>query len=128
MTTQSKIIVLWGLFLLGMVFHSLIGLMPLFFGESVAIAESTGKMPDSMAYMSLTFYLLPMVCIIVSLYTASQWHRVMNLIVATGFASASIFHLVAEVSSGVVQVILLTFVFIVTAILAWTSYNWVREK
>ena len=69
MTNRQKIITLWTVFLFGMTFHSLLAIMPVFFGADAAIPGSTGSVPDSMMWMSLLIYLLPMSLIVLILFT-----------------------------------------------------------
>jgi hypothetical protein len=45
LSSQAKIIALWAVFLFGMVFHSQLGMMPMLYGESVAMPNAKGKMP-----------------------------------------------------------------------------------
>ena len=128
MRNQTKIIVLWSLFLLGMAFHSILAIMPLFFGESITIADSTGVMPISIGWTVLIFYLIPMICITALLYCKKKWHRVVNLLMAVFFAIASLFHLYKELESNITQLILLSFILVITLLLTFSSFKWFKES
>jgi len=128
MTKHNKIIILWQLYLFGMVFHTLISLMPIFFGASVAIESATGVMPESIGWKLLVFLVLPMICITVSLFTNAKWHRLSNLVVAALFTLASLMHLINDGGSSIFQAILLSYVLVVTVLLTWVSYSRFREN
>jgi hypothetical protein len=53
---QGQIIALWVVFLFGMVFHSQLAMMPLLYGESIAIPRYGGKTPVSHLWMMLGFF------------------------------------------------------------------------
>jgi len=61
MKSQTKIIVLWSLILFKLVFHSLIELIPLFSETSILMPETTSKIVESMPWISLIIYLIPMI-------------------------------------------------------------------
>ena len=130
MTNRLKVIVLWTIFLFGMVFHSLIAMMPLFFGESVAIPDATGAVPVSMMWMSLAFYLLPMIFITTTLFIETSWYKITNFVFSVLFSLMNIFHLFehfSQASVDFVQVALLTFVLIASILLNIAAFKWMKE-
>ncbi|MGJ5634778.1 hypothetical protein ABF638_37040, partial (plasmid) [Nostoc sp. CALU 1950] len=62
---QGKIITLWIVFLLGLLFHSQLGLMPIFYGLSVADsqAQSIAEVAPIM-WLMLGFFVFPMAAIV----------------------------------------------------------------
>ncbi|MGV8092660.1 MAG: hypothetical protein AB2L24_12455 [Mangrovibacterium sp.] len=127
MKNSTKIIVLWGLLLLGLTFHSLLEMMPLFFGADISMPGSDGSMPGSMAWMCLVLYLIPMLCMMATLYLSSAWYKVTNLVLAALFTVINAFHLIEEIGWSE-QLVLLTFVLFVSVLLTIASYRWLRGK
>ncbi|HEY9607017.1 MAG TPA: hypothetical protein V6C85_35745, partial [Allocoleopsis sp.] len=76
---QEKIIVLWIVFLLGLLFHTQLGLMPLFHGLDVADshAKSMAEIAPIM-WLMLGFFVLPMGVIVATLLIDSRRYRRFN--------------------------------------------------
>lgn len=130
MTNRLKVIVLWIIFLFGMAFHSLIALTPIFFGASVAIPGATGAVSGFMMWMSLAFYLLPMIFISTALFLESSWYKITNFVLSVLFSLMNVFHLFEHFSHApvdFVQVALLTFVLIASILLNVASFRWMKE-
>lgn len=130
MTNRLKVIVLWTIFLFGMVFHSLLALMPLFFGASVAMPDVTGTVPASMMWMALAFYLLPMIFIAATLFLKSSWYKITNFVLSVLFLLMNIFHLFEHFSQTTidfVQITLLTFVLLASILLNIAAFKWMKE-
>ncbi len=130
MTNRLKIIVLWVLFLFGMVFHSLLAVMPLFFDASIAMPDTTGAVPASMMWMALAFYLLPMIFIATTLFVKSSWYKITNFVFSGLFSLMNVFHLFKHFSQApvdFVQVTLLTFVLLTSILLNVAAFRWMKE-
>ena len=130
MTNRVKIVTLWIVFLFGMTFHSLLAVMPIFFGADVAMPEATGVVSAGMMWMALFFYLIPMIVIVMVLFIEAKWNKVTNFIITLVFTAMNIFHLTEHAGTSPVdpcQIVLLTFVLIFGIILNIVSYRWVKE-
>jgi uncharacterized membrane protein YjdF len=130
MTNKLKVIVLWTVFLFGMAFHSLIALTPIFFGASVAIPDATGAVPGFMMWMSLAFYLLPMIFITAALFLESSRYKITNFVFTLLFSLMNVFHLFEhflQAPVDFVQIALLTFVLIASILLNVASFRWMKE-
>ena len=131
MTNKLKITILWSVFLFGMTFHSLLAIMPVFFGAEAAIPGSTGSVPASMMWMSLLIYLIPMILIVLILFTEKKWFKITNFGFSILFTIMNIFHVIGhitEIPVQMVQVVLLTFVLISGILLNIVSYKWMKEE
>ena len=131
MTNKLKITILWSVFLFGMTFHSLLAIMPIFFGADVAMPDSTGSVPASMMWMSLLIYLIPMILIVLILFTEEKWFKITNFGFSILFTLMNIFHIVGHLSETPVksvQIVLLTFVLISGILLNIVSYKWMKEE
>ena len=129
MTNKLKITILWGVFLLGMIFHSLLAIMPIFFGADVAMPDATGSVPASMMWMSLLIYLLPMLLIVLILFTEKKWFKITNFGFSILVTLMNIFHLIGHItgiSVQLFQVVLLTFVLVSGILLNIVSYKWIK--
>ena len=130
MTNRVKIVSLWIIFLFGMAFHSLLAVMPIFFGADVAIPDTTGVVPAGMMWMSLFFYLIPMIIMVIVLFIEAKWNKVTNFVLTLVFTLMNMFHLTEHASTSLVdprQIVLLTFVLIFGIILNIVSYRWLKE-
>ena len=129
MKNQAKIIVLWGIILIGLIIHALIEMMPLFFGQSIAMPDATGTMPDQMAWMMLLFFLLPMVCIVGVLFCSSNWIKITNLLLAALFMLLNLVHFISDglIAGSALQSVLLIFVLFSSVLLFIASLRWKKE-
>lgn len=112
-----------------MVFHSLLAMMPLFFGASIAMPGSMGECQPSIMWMSLLIYLLPMLLIVLILFTEKKWFKIINFGFSILFTLMNIFHVIGHISEipvQMVQVVLLTFVLISGILLNIVSYKWIK--
>ncbi|NET39016.1 MAG: hypothetical protein F6K19_44755 [Cyanothece sp. SIO1E1] len=77
---QEKIIALWTVFLLGMLFHTQLALMPLFHGLSVAEFH-THEFIDLhyIMWLMLLVFTLPMLAIVITVFNDSRRYRVFHL-------------------------------------------------
>lgn len=132
MNNKLKVVSLWTLFLFGMIFHSLLAMMPLFWGQSIAMPqEMINQHPlTPMMWMSLLIYLLPMIIIAVTLFIEAKWHRITNFVFTLLFTLMNIWHLMGHLGETPVdprQIILLTFVLISGILLNIVSFKWIKE-
>lgn len=128
MNNTFKIIFLWALLLFGLVFHSLLATMPIFFGVNISIPDATGNMPAWMNWMALVIYLIPMLAITQVLYTFAKWQKYSNLLLAVLFAVMNVMHLSEEFGGSGVQIVLLTFNVMLSMLLAMASYSWLKAE
>jgi hypothetical protein len=129
---QEKIIILWIVFLLGTLFHTHLGLMPLFHNLSVAdshakdIAEIT-----PILWGMLGFFVLPMVAIVTTLFTESKHYRTIHFGLTVVFTILNIFHLLADLLVSPVlwyQVFLMMILLIIGLLINLVSFQWMRER
>ena len=127
---RMQVIVLWMVFLVGFTTHTLLAVMPVFFGGDVAIPDAAGSMPASMGWMTLSFFLIPLLLIVGILFSRATWCRFTNLVFAGLFALLNIFHLYEHAVESPVewtQVVLLAWVLIFSLIQCGVSFRWVWE-
>ncbi|MCK4359570.1 MAG: hypothetical protein KAW92_12695 [Candidatus Cloacimonetes bacterium] len=133
MINRMRVITLWIIFLFGMIFHGNLALMPLFWGESVAMSEDIiAKNPfESSMWMMLTFFLIPMIIIVLTSFIETKWYRITNFVFTLLFTLMNIWHLIGHLGETPVdprQIVLLTFVFISGVMLNIVSFRWLKEE
>src|SRR5512139_1515957 len=89
---QVQIIALWTVFLFGMVFHSQLAMMPMLYGQSVAMPKSSGKMPIAHFWLMLGFYAIPMIAIAATATTAAPLYRTIHFGLTIGYTLMNFTH------------------------------------
>ena len=133
MNNRVKVAILWGVFLFGMIFHTLLAIMPVFWGQSVAMTQEqiVANPMVLMMWMVLFFYMLPMIAIVLSLLIEAKWYRTINFVLSLLFTFMNVFHIVEHASEAAVdmrQVVLLIVVLISGVFLNIASFKWTREQ
>ncbi len=133
MTNKMKVVTLWVIFLFGMILHSLLGIFPLFWGESISMSqEQIAKNPmQSSLYMMLFFFLIPMIIIVLTSFLETKWYRITNFVFSLLFSLMNVFHLFEHLGESPVdlhQIVLLTFVLISGIMLNIVSFKWLKER
>jgi hypothetical protein len=128
---QEKIIVLWIVFLLGLLFHTQLGLMPLFHDLSVAEFRATNMAEIApILWAMLGFFLLPMVAIIATLLTTSQRYRQIHFGFTVLYSVSNFCHLIADLLVASIlwyQVFLMLILLIIGLIINLVAFQWWRE-
>ena len=127
---RLKVILLWIVLLFGIMAHSQLAVMPVFFGVDVCMPEATGSMPASMKWMCLLFYLVPMLLIVGAMLSDAKWFRITNLVLSGLFGLMNAFHLyehLLETPKDMAQVVLLGCVFVFSMYQCLVSFRWVKQ-
>ncbi|WP_322742252.1 hypothetical protein [Gloeocapsopsis crepidinum] len=127
---QEKIIALWTVFLLGTLFHTQLGLMPLFHGQDIAIADIHNNL--NIAYIlwgMLGFFVLPMFAIIVMAFNDSKRYRVIHLSLTIFYTVLNFLHVVLDLEVTPIawyQIALMIVLFFIGLLLNIVSLQWLR--
>ncbi|MEH2002680.1 MAG: hypothetical protein V7L00_28760 [Nostoc sp.] len=129
---QEKIITLWIVFLLGLLFHSQLGLMPLFHGLSVADshAQSIAEITPIM-WLMLGFFVFPMAAIVAIVFTDSSRYRSIHFGLTVLYTVLNFCHLVADSVVQPIawyQVVLMLILFIIGLLLNLVSFQWMKLR
>ncbi|MCK4308056.1 hypothetical protein KAW50_07535 [candidate division WOR-3 bacterium] len=132
MSNRAKIITLWIVFLFGLTFHTLFAVIPIFWGEGIAMSqEMIEKNPIApMMWMMLFFFLVPMIIVVVTAFVERKWYRITNFVFSLVFTPFNIFHIVEHCGETPVdgrQIVLLLFVLISGVFLNIVSFRWIKE-
>ncbi|PPS42275.1 hypothetical protein [Chroococcidiopsis sp. TS-821] len=127
---QEKIIALWTVFLLGTLFHTQLGLMPLFHGQDIAIADAHNN--TNIAYIlwgMLGFFLLPMLAIVVLAFNDSKRYRVIHFGLTIFYTVLNFLHVVLDLTVTPIawyQIALMIVLFFIGLLLNIVSWRWLR--
>jgi len=129
---QEKIITLWAVFLLGTLFHTQLGLMPLFHDQDVAISH-THRATDIVwiFWLMLGFFAIPMIAMIATLFTAAKPYRKLHFGVTCIFSALNFFHVVADLRVQPTvwyQIALMVLLFLIGLLLNGVSWQWMQER
>jgi len=116
----EKIAALWTTFLLGTLFHTQLGLMPLFHGQSIVESHQTSNL-DPIFWGMLLFFLLPMLAIIGVNFSESRSLRKAHFWLTILYSVLNLAHLIADL-----QIALMAILLIIGLILNLVSYQWLR--
>jgi hypothetical protein len=131
LNSQQKIIALWALFLFGMVVHVQLGVMPIFYGQSVNIPGSHGVAPQQDLWLMLGFYLMPMLVILGTLLTESRSFRVGHFGLTVFYSVMNVLHIGFDLTVNPIewyQILLVLVVFINGIVLNFVALDWVKES
>lgn len=124
---QTKISILWLIILIGLVFHTILHLMPVFYGVNIAKPNSTGAVPLGMSLTMGFTFLIPVAMICLCLFFTGKWVQVTNLIISIIVLLINTVHL-SELflakSVDIAQVFVLPALFVVSLFLCVISYKW----
>jgi hypothetical protein len=124
----EKITALWTAFLLGTLFHTQLGLMPLFHGQSIVENHQTTHL-DLIFWGMLFFFFLPMLALIGTNFTESRSFRKGHFWLTILYSVLNFFHLVADLFVQPIawyQIALMAILLIIGLVLNLVSYQWLR--
>jgi nucleoside recognition membrane protein YjiH len=129
---REKITILWIVFLLGLLFHTQLGLMPLFHNQSIAInhAHESGSIAWILWSM-LAFFIIPMIAIVTILFTGSRLYRKLHFGVTIVYSILNVFHLLADLWVKPIawyQIALMVWLLIIGFLLNLVSFEWMQKK
>jgi hypothetical protein len=130
---QERIIALWTAFLLGTLFHTELGLMPLFHGLSVAESQPASKVSDisTIMWLMLGFFTLPILAIIATAFTEAKRYRVFHFALTVVYSILNFFHIVADLLVQPIlwyQIALMVILFLIGLLLNLVSFQWMKTQ
>jgi hypothetical protein len=128
----EKIITLWAVFLLGTLFHTQLGLMPLFHNQSVAIPSASGTASIAwILWLMLGFFTVPMIAMIATLFSHSKSYRKVHFGVTIFYSVMNLFHIIADLLVTPIawyQISLMLMLFMIGLLLNMVSLQWMQER
>lgn len=132
---REKIIALWTVFLLGMLFHTQLALMPLFHGIDVAIMGHHHQESATMAEITpilwgmLIFFVLPMLAIVATAFYEFKRYRKFHFGVTVVYTVLNFSHAIADLLVTPIawyQIALMILLFLIGILLNIVAYQWMR--
>jgi hypothetical protein len=126
----NQIIALWVAFLLALLFHTDLGLMPLFHGQSVAHTQDTQDI-SWILWLMLLFFLPPLWAIILPTFTNSQKYRTVHFCLTVLYSFLNVSHLIADLLVTPIawyQITLMTVLCLIGFLLNIVSYRWMIQR
>jgi hypothetical protein len=128
----ERINALWTVFLLGTLFHTDLGLMPLFHGQSVALSDAHGNANVSgILWLMLVFFTFPMLAIVATTFTHSKRYRTIHFGLTILYSGLNFLHVVLDLMVKPIvwyQIALMVFLFGVGLLLNWVSWQWMKVR
>lgn len=125
---QIKIITLWATFLLGLLFHTQLGLMPLFHGQEIAHSHDTSEI-SWILWLMLGFFILPMFSMIGTVFTQSKQFRVGHFWLTVIYSFLNFSHIMADLFFTPIawfQIALMVVLFFIGILLNIVSFQWMK--
>lgn len=128
---RERIIALWIAFLLGTLFHTQLGLMPLFHSLSVAESQQASQLSDisTILWLMLGFFVIPMLAIIATSFTSSKRYRVFHFALTVVYSIMNLLHIVADLLVQPIlwyQITLMVILFLIGVLLNLVSFQWMK--
>jgi hypothetical protein len=126
----NQIITLWVAFLLALLFHTDLGLMPLFHGQSVAHSQDT-KDISWILWLMLLFFLPPLAAIILPTFTNSKKYRIAHFCLTVLYSFLNLSHLIADLLVTPIvwyQIALMVTLCLIGFLLNIVSYRWMIQR
>ncbi|MEA5563977.1 hypothetical protein [Anabaena sp. UHCC 0399] len=128
---QEKIMALWIVFLLGTLFHTQLGLMPLFHGLNVIESHTATSINQisGIMWLMLGFFALPILAIIATVFTDNRRYRVIHFGLTVFYSVLNLIHLVVDVLLPQViwyQITLMLLLFLIGLLLNLVAFQWMK--
>lgn len=130
---QEKIIILWVVFLLGTLFHTQLGLMPLFHGIDIASnAPATTNISEiaNILWGMLAFFAVPMLAIVATALTNSQRYRVFHFGLTIVYSVLNFLHVIFDLMVKPIvwsQITLMVILFVIGLLLNLVAWQWMKK-
>ena len=133
MDRRHQIAALWTVFLLGLLFHTQLGLMPLFHGIDVAhvhLHDTSSASMSLILWLMLGFFLLPAIAIVGSVFLNSLQFRRAHFTVTVVYSVMNLLHVIADLQVRPIewyQILLMVFLLGIGLLLNVVAFEWMRE-
>ncbi len=131
MNTRNKIIIVWIVFLLGLLFHTDLGLMPLF--HNLSVVSSPARNMDEIApimWLMLVFFVPPMAAIIATVFINSRGYRKLHFALSLVYTMLNFSHLIADLMIKPIvwyQITLMVILLTIGLLINVVSFQWMKE-
>lgn len=131
MQINVKISHLWFVIIFGSIVHTMLSMMPLFFGQSIGSeGASEGDIAGALLFV-LTMFLIPLMLVVLIQIIEAAWLCYANLTFAILFLFLNVMHpmeLFEAETFDWVQFILMVFIALSNLVLCHQAWQWVKEN
>ncbi|MBR1706089.1 MAG: hypothetical protein IJ721_04785 [Bacteroidales bacterium] len=126
MEKKQRIILFWVLTVVGFLSHSMLELMPAFWGESIASMDPPAP-AGMIAFMACLTYLVPVAGILLTVYGKGKTARVIQAVLACLMAVFTLFHM-SELFTGFTpaQLLVMPLMFVIALLMAIDSIKFCK--
>ncbi len=130
---QVKIVTLWSVFLLGLLFHTQLALMPLFHALPIADAPAAPSI-ESISWIlwsMLAFFVVPMLMMVGIVFINTAQFRKLHYGVTIVYSVLNFAHLLADLQVKPVywyQIVLMAMLLLIGWLLNLVSWRWLKFK
>ena len=132
MENKNKLITLWILTIIGMILHFNYHIGEIFYGVDVVKPGYDGKVPNSIFVIRNLFYHLPIVWVLLIIYSKKPWANFTLFLISCAYMLAHLGHLSGELTNeekDPSQISLLLLVFAIAVILTVEHWKfWKKSK
>ena len=94
MKKEIRIALLWGIIAIGLLYHTIVSLMPLFWGGDIRLEGTTPDDATSMMVFSMIYcFFVPVIAILLISYCHGKWVRITEGILAIIYCIGNLFHM-----------------------------------
>jgi hypothetical protein len=122
----NQISALWTAFLLALLFHTDLGLMPLFHGQNIAHSHDNSDI-SWVLWLMLAFFVPPLVAIILATFTERKRYRIGHFWLTVIYSVLNLAHLIADLLVTPIewyQIALMTILVLIGILLNLVAYRW----
>jgi hypothetical protein len=129
---RIKVVTLWGVFLLGLLFHTELALMPLFHGLTVNDGTEAQSIESIswILWLMLAFFVVPMFMIVGTVFTDSYLFKKMHYGITILYSVLNFAHLLADLQVKPIywyQIVLMAILLLIGLLLNIVSWQWLRQ-
>jgi len=128
---QEKIVSLWIVFLLGLLFHTQLALMPLFHGLDIVASHSQSMAEIApIMWLMLGFFALPMAAIIGTVMTNTRRYRTIHFGFTLLYTMLNLSHLIADLVVQPIawyQIALMVILLVIGLLINAVSFQWMQD-
>jgi hypothetical protein len=125
----NQITALWTAFLLALLFHTDLGLMPLFHGQSIANSYDPQDI-SWILWLMLCFFVPPLCAIVLTTFTDSKNYRIGHFWLTVIYSLLNLVHLIADLLVKPIvwyQIALMTILVVIGMLLNLVAYRWMKH-
>jgi hypothetical protein len=132
-TDRVKIVTLWGVFLLGLLFHTQLALMPLFHGLPVndGVAARSIESISWILWSMLAFFVVPLLMMIGTVFINHHQFRKLHYGITLIYSGLNLAHLIADLQVTPIywyQIFLMTMLLLIGLLLNLVAWQWLKLR